>query len=293
MGNRKLSVIFTVMALTLFSVSQALAQTPIEGWDKAEFGMSPEEVREAYAEEEQYYKDEYYQKLEYIEKYYSRRPFAGWERALERERNSHGEYEEFWKEGEECWSREGEGIGYPYALSCFWFAPNFSFVDGKLYKIEIYFYETTIRDLHYISDSFLEEDIERNGEKEQKLIRLEDFLIEKYDDYSEKKETKSERQLTVDGIFVAENRRGTKTIAVRTETSIWVDGNGNRITLECGYELFSDEEESYDFLSYYEISYYDKILTELWEKKQEQWKIEVAEWKRKGEELRLKGVDSF
>ncbi len=51
MRKRNLLVIFMVMTLTLFSVSQALAQAPIEGWDKAKFGMNPEEVRTAYSEE--------------------------------------------------------------------------------------------------------------------------------------------------------------------------------------------------------------------------------------------------
>ncbi|GAH87915.1 unnamed protein product, partial [marine sediment metagenome] len=51
MRNRNLLVIFTVMALTLFCIPQALAQAPIEGWDKAKFGMSPEEVIGAYQEE--------------------------------------------------------------------------------------------------------------------------------------------------------------------------------------------------------------------------------------------------
>ncbi len=52
MRNRNLSIVFVVMALTLSFASQVLAQAPIEGWDKAKFGMSPEEVRSAYQEEE-------------------------------------------------------------------------------------------------------------------------------------------------------------------------------------------------------------------------------------------------
>lgn len=54
MRKRNSLVVFTIMTLTLFSVSQALGQAPIEGWDKAKFGMSPEEVRSAYQEEEIY-----------------------------------------------------------------------------------------------------------------------------------------------------------------------------------------------------------------------------------------------
>ena len=51
MRKRNLLVIFMVMALVLFSVSQALAQAPIEGWDKAKFGMSPRDIENAFGEE--------------------------------------------------------------------------------------------------------------------------------------------------------------------------------------------------------------------------------------------------
>lgn len=56
MRKRNLLMTFIVMALTLSFASQVLAQAPIEGWDKAKFGMSPEELRNVYAEEEEYVK---------------------------------------------------------------------------------------------------------------------------------------------------------------------------------------------------------------------------------------------
>lgn len=40
------------LSFTSQALAQALAQAPIEGWDKAKFGMSPEELRSAYREEE-------------------------------------------------------------------------------------------------------------------------------------------------------------------------------------------------------------------------------------------------
>lgn len=43
------------LSLILLFVSQTIAQVPIEGWDKAKFGMSPEELRDAYKEEEEYF----------------------------------------------------------------------------------------------------------------------------------------------------------------------------------------------------------------------------------------------
>lgn len=51
MRKRNLLMTLVVMALTLSFASQVLAQVPIEGWDKAKFGMSSEEIKSAYAEE--------------------------------------------------------------------------------------------------------------------------------------------------------------------------------------------------------------------------------------------------
>ena len=243
MGNRKLSVIFTVMALTLFSVSQALAQAPIEGWDKAKLGMSPEEVKEVYAEEEQYYKDKYYQKLDYIEKVGSR---YSSEQKLELVKMSHREFKEFWKEEKECWSREDGGIGYPYALSCYWFETptfgntwvDFEFVEDKLYSIKGIWRGVSINMFVYRSpEEHLETEIEENEQYKHKLAELENALTQKYGHYSEKDEAKSERQYEF--LWYEE----TKTIPVRTEIFVWTDGKGNTITLELRYELFSEEKK--------------------------------------------------
>jgi len=40
MRNRKILIIFMSMNLVLFLTSKVLAQAPIEGWDKAKFGMT-------------------------------------------------------------------------------------------------------------------------------------------------------------------------------------------------------------------------------------------------------------
>jgi len=53
---RKVLVVLIGVILALFLASQVLAEVPIEGWDKAQFGMSPEEVRSAYAEEEEFFR---------------------------------------------------------------------------------------------------------------------------------------------------------------------------------------------------------------------------------------------
>ncbi|TET62228.1 hypothetical protein E3J48_04525 [Candidatus Aerophobetes bacterium] len=56
MKVRKVLVVLIGVILALFLASQVLAEVPIEGWDKAKFGMSPEEVRSAYAEEEEFFR---------------------------------------------------------------------------------------------------------------------------------------------------------------------------------------------------------------------------------------------
>ena len=51
MRNQNLLAAFVVTTLILFFASQVLAQAPIEGWDKAKFGMTVEEVEAAYSGE--------------------------------------------------------------------------------------------------------------------------------------------------------------------------------------------------------------------------------------------------
>ena len=53
--NIKILVILGALGLILLLVPQVLAQAPIKGWDKAEFGMSPEELKKAYKEEDEYF----------------------------------------------------------------------------------------------------------------------------------------------------------------------------------------------------------------------------------------------
>lgn len=54
MRNRDFLVIFARMILTLHFTSQVLAQAPIEGWGKARFGMTLEESKAVYGEDEAY-----------------------------------------------------------------------------------------------------------------------------------------------------------------------------------------------------------------------------------------------
>ena len=58
MKNRNTLAVFVGASLVLFFTSKVLAQTSaIEGWDKAKFGMTPEEVRKIYSAEEKYFEE--------------------------------------------------------------------------------------------------------------------------------------------------------------------------------------------------------------------------------------------
>ena len=61
MRSRSFSVIFLGMTLILFLAFQALGQAPIVYMFKAEFGMTPEELRTAYKEEEENHNNAYQQ----------------------------------------------------------------------------------------------------------------------------------------------------------------------------------------------------------------------------------------
>ena len=74
MRSRSLLVIYLGMTLILFLASQALGHQPIVYMFKAEFGMTPEELRAAYKEEEENYNNTCQQEMEYIEKYYANDP---------------------------------------------------------------------------------------------------------------------------------------------------------------------------------------------------------------------------
>ena len=275
MRSRSLLVVYLGMTLILFLTSQALTQTLITGWDKAKFGMSSGELREAYEEEEKYYEDEFYQELDFIKNYYTSDP-EEMEFELKRKESNK---EEFWYERKECWSREKDGIGYPYQLSNTWlrvfgFYPDFihfKFVDNQLFNISI-----SVEKDSTFSTSPEEEADKFTLKRTEELTELKNTLIEKYGDYFEK--TEEEKGQT------------------RVETLIWVDENGNTLVVENHFRQrlsagkFGDIFEGEVWLV---IDYFDKNLTELWEEKQDQWRKKVEEWRERGEKLREKGIESF
>ena len=74
MRNRRFLTVCVVAIAFIFSTFQALAQIPIDRWLGAYFGMTPEELRDAYKEEENEHNNTYRQQMEYIEKNYTNDP---------------------------------------------------------------------------------------------------------------------------------------------------------------------------------------------------------------------------
>lgn len=153
------------MILALFLASQVLAQSPIEGWDKAKFGMSPEDLRNAYAEEERFYlEEEYYRMKDYWK--------GGWwielkepEEYLGTEKDKELEdirmRDPFWEK-----QKENEFTYTPYTLHTrklkvlggeaeVWFY----FVDNKLFRIKI---KTTERESYFLHTATVEKDLTQN-----------------------------------------------------------------------------------------------------------------------------------
>jgi len=96
-----MSSIITSLVL-IFSFQVLAGEIEIQGWDKAKFGMSPEELRDAYAEEENYFK-----------------PDAFWEEK-EEDKFSHIPYTLF--------TSRLETLGYGGGIT-------FLFVNDKLFEI--------------------------------------------------------------------------------------------------------------------------------------------------------------
>lgn len=295
MRNRGFLVILLGVVLALLT-SQALAQAPIDGWDKAKFGMSPEELREAYGEEEEYYKDTYYQELDYIEKRYGGVDLNRWEsKGYKQHKENLGKYKPFWKETEEYWSREERGFGHP--LTLYPRQPfkilgeentsiTFGFVANKLYNIEITLRVEIDVFVYILPESHIEEAARKNQMSKQKLVALKNALARKYGDSFGKEEEELERKY--DSVTFGEYM-----IPIRREILIWSDAKGNTVKLQSDFEQFRLGQKDYSLLSQFTICYFDKELTELGEKKENQWRKEVAQWEKRGEELRTKGLDSF
>jgi len=291
-------VLFLGIVLALSLASEALAQTPIEGWDEAKFGMTPEELRKAYREEEEYYQDVY---VHYQQKKLEKLPWG--QRQLVK--IIPGSNEGFWNEKKEYWSRKNGGLGYPHTLSNSWlrileddatvWPVVFTFVDNKLFNVRIRLGGGRIEVSSW--EGVYKGEVEARRELNLKLSKLKKALTNKYGDPLKKKEIEEESEkevLSPPALFKGSPRASEPIpMVIRRESLTWVDAKGNMLKLESYFEEFRYEERSYNLFSHCEINYFDKELTELWEKKQDQWRKEVAQWEKKGKKLREKGVESF
>jgi len=156
MKNRNVLAIFIGVGLILTLAFQVTAKQPIEGWDKAKFGMTPQELRNVYKGEERHFED-------------------------------------FWKEAEEGFYVEKSKYGLttgarPYTLSTsklkvFGENPEiaFSFVDNRLFKIQI---SGSLEEGMSWSWDMDEEEIKLREKRANsfmnQLFLLEKFFVEKY-----------------------------------------------------------------------------------------------------------------
>lgn len=134
MRSRSLLVIYLGMTLILFLASQSLGQTPIVGMLKAEFGMTPEELRAAYKEEEESYNNTYQQKIEYVEKYYANDP-----EELQRQKEQVENQGDFWLEAtwiDEKWYTKDEML--KQQLITLYLKPLLSLEELKGWSIDFF-----------------------------------------------------------------------------------------------------------------------------------------------------------
>ncbi len=229
MRNRNLLTIFVGMAFTLFITSQALAQAPIEGWDKAKFGMSPKELKEAYKEEEQY-------------------------------------FPRFWVEVDKD---DISGFNpSPYILTTLMLTVlgkrlfvDYKFVDDKLFEIEISLlaWGPVLIGIEFeeqetsSSDKILKKAI--NFEMEAK--KIEDHVLRKYGNDFEKRELPFE-----------EKEAPGKSRRSKIENLIWKDTKDNSIVFKKTYRYAFYKGIDYYLLEYCTITYFDGELRKLWEEKQ-------------------------
>ena len=214
--------------LVLFLTSYLSAQSLIEGWDKAKFGMTPGELKSAYKGEEKYFK----------------------EKGVD-----------FWEE----W-KENKFEHSPYTLGTFKLKilggesqVRFAFVDNKLFWIEI---SGGVKIPGIMAGTLgMKRAIKQAQELKLKLVKLKDYLIRKYGNPVEKKESKEK------------------------ETLRWEDAEGNTLTLEIQFEQEGYWGKDYYFPSY-KVFYDDIELAKIWKRK-------ISKWKNEEKRYEERGIESF
>jgi len=235
MKVRRLPAIIVEIGLALFLASQVLAQAPIEGWDKAKFGMTPEELRAAYTQE--------------VVSYLKQGVASGLDQVWTKQG-----IPSFWLE----WG-ESELRQIPYSLSTgklkvlgLEAGISFDFVHFALFEISV---SAEIRNPKNIPMSQRLEVIDKFNAK---LDDLRNHLIEKYGTplNEETKEHGSQK----DRIWKWEDAEGNRlTLEISSERH--------------HHKSYEEEERHYD-LSSFQVVYESKRLTDMWMTKVTRWKEE-------------------
>ncbi len=243
------STILIMFILILTSFLPVMAQkAEIQGWDKAKFGMSPEELKEAYKEEERFIKEFWTERQE--------NPFLGTPYTLSTTKLHILGYDTI-----------GTSEGEYYGLSMV----TFSFVNNKLFEIEILISvpaSRRIMDMKTAEGEIIEKGPltalivegakEVSKEFDVKIEKLINFLSDKYGEY----EAETGNSLT------------------------WTDINGHTLNLDIDWQTFRYNNKDDEVLAGCTITYSDKNLTGLWERK-------VEKWQEKRKSLEEKGIEVF
>ena len=230
---RSLSII-TGIILALFFTSQVLAQAPIDGWDKAKFGMTPQELKDAYKEEEQHHNNLYQQKIVYLEKHYTNNPEQLEQQKEWMEKNE----KEFWAELD-----KDPDIGRPHKLMTLHLQPIpplktgdlfsgvfFSFGDSGLFEIEIM---VSISEVMYI---YKKEILQEN--KPEQLVAKAEKASEEFD-----------HKLYELFYALSTNYGASKMDNGVGSVWTWKDMDGGVISLNVDRFKFSQDEREYSLLS--------------------------------------------
>ena len=244
MRSRSLSVIFLGMTLTLFLASQALGQAPIVYMFKAEFGMTPEELRAAYKEEEENHNNAWQQEMEYDGEYYANDV----EELLELQKVRMEKSKTFWIEAtwiDEKWYTKGEMLDQLITLYLKpllsleelggWSVDFFSFGDNGLFETKT---RVNLREVMHIYG------------KEFFTLPYEEYPgEEKSEDALEKAEKISDKfGQTLDTIFLLLSEQYGESEYIEKDGGtwwVWKDEDDNTVSLDISGFKFSDNDKEY------------------------------------------------
>ena len=255
MKKIKVLVVIAGLSLALLCVVQAGAKVPIQGWDKARFGMSPQQLRQAY-EEGAKYLDEFWEEYEEMEGMSSYRLATTRLKILTEEAKPTPTGQEL-----------SDLPSYTTGSKVF-----FHFVDDKLSKIVIYLSVQEVAAIYLLRET-------AGGEIEEASHAA--LLIESAETAHKGFNAKL-KQLAV---FLA-SKYGDYAIGETGSSATWEDARGNVLNLQVAGEAFRYQGKDYALIGGCTIIYYDRKLTN-------QWDEQVAEWVEKRDTYGQVGMENF